>query len=289
MGDSNYFVSIALSVMQAEKIHPECLFGVYDWGFSSKEKAFFLARPSVVLINWSGKFVEKPFPDNSIRSCIRKWKYISVIRDVFKRQKRQKRQREWFLAQKPYCLLDWAAQNHTKNFIFLDGDAFLMGNVNELFNLPEDMGVTLRRQHEIDFRNGRCQVLNSGVIAFVGGKDKNISLIEQWIKEMQETTEYLVEQTALTRMILGYEAPPKLTPGVTKKLAHGPKEYNVAIMDCERFNYNWIEEGVDPGINKVVHFKGGRHSKNRFKDLLQSIGLQREFDEVTSWKNANDT
>lgn len=285
IGDSNYFLSVAISAIQAEKFHPDCRFGVYDWGFSSKEREFFLTRQNVDLIDWSQGFVGVPFPDGFLKA-LERWmcERRPLGPSVFEIFKQPNKRREWLFAQKPYCLLDWASRQGTGNFIFLDGDAFIVQSVNELQTMPADIGVTLRRQNELDFRYGSCSVLNAGVIAFVGGSAKNIGFIEVWIDKMNRINERWIEQTALTRLIFGYIDSNLVKPNTFVSLTRDTQRWCISILDCEDFNFNWIEEGVDPQKNKVVHFKGGRHSGKRFSELACAIGMREELEEVMKWR-----
>ena len=39
-------------------------------------------------------------------------------------------------------------------------------------------------------------------------------------------------------------------------------------MPCERYNYNWIEEGFDKKRNKILHFKSNRFNKLEFQKII---------------------
>ena len=96
----------------------------------------------------------------------------------------------------------------------------------------------------------------------------------------KQTYEYLVEQTALTRLILGYEESNRARVGNKFNLTIGGSKIVTELLNCEMHNYNWIEEGVDPEKNKIVHFKGGRHSGQRFIELVGALGLEKELADV---------
>ena len=85
------------------------------------------------------------------------------------------------------------------------------------------------------------------------------------------------------RMILGYSGDGLNNKDNKIKLYISGSEIKVKILDCETYNYNWIEEGVDPNLNKVVHFKGGRHSGERFIELVKTLGLDKEVTNVMKW------
>ena len=292
IGDSKYFPSIALSALQAVRFHPECLFGIYDWGFTQGERNFFDSMPNIRVVDWKGRFSHRPFPDTYIKFIWRStraasgWKLKIKIffKSAYELAFYGLRGKEWIFAQKPYCYAHWAKQPGIEKFIFLDGDAFLMAPVPELFEGDYDLGVTLRRPQEIVFTRGRCQVLNSGVVIFGSTADKHSMIIDSWIKSMATTSdECFMDQTSLTRLILGYEDLRSNMYGEILDVTTDGGVFKSKILDCETYNFNWIEEGVDPVKNKIVHFKGGRHSGQRFIELAKMLGLEKDVADVLHW------
>jgi hypothetical protein len=222
IGDTSYFKFIALSVDNILIYHPQAQTIVYDWGFTSAQKRNLMQYKNVQVIPWS--FIKNPFPcDFTIAN-----------------------RKEWLLAQKPYCFLDFALQYHSP-FVFLDGDAYLINNISELFDDDFDIAITLRRPGEREFTKGKCRVVNSGVFAL-----NDLTIIDKWIARMQITDERLVEQTALTRLL--YEE------GLNVKI----KE-----LSCEQYNFYWINRHI-PSDVKIIHYKGkGVKDCNRHKKLVK--------------------
>ncbi len=288
MGDTNYFPTIALSALQARKLHPECKFAVYDWGFTDGERRFLRDEAKVITIDWRTQFVDIALPS----SIMRIWSILTggaplrvkqvllreAINDLIKNGRQGK---EWLLAQKPYALLDWSNRVGAGGMLFLDGDAFLMGRIDEVWDDQCDMSVTVRRENEINFAYGHCQVINTGVLAFNGNPRDRGNIIQGWIDRMQEKFEYLIEQSAMTRLV--FEREQQLVRGGVKEFVAKAGCYSARILDCDTYNYNWIEEGVDPTRNKVVHFKGGRHSGERFWQLAKELGFERELEYISRW------
>ena len=173
--------------------------------------------------------------------------------------------------QKAYCMLEYA-KSCDKRFIFLDADAFLLSRVDELFDNPFDIGVTLRRQSELLFEFNNCTILNSGVIFFNSNSEKAIPFIEAWITEINNTLERITEQTALSRMI--HRIKPDIFSNYYQSgilILNDEKQVSVEILPCEEYNYNWVEEGIDYKKVKVVHFKSGRHKQRNADKLIDSI------------------
>lgn len=290
IGDTNYFPSVALSLLQANRLHPECSFAVYDWGFTEGERRF-LRNEGAMIIDWRERFVQNPIPRVRVRvqttlssGASLRVKYMLVrhaITDILKNGQQGK---EWLLAQKPYALLDWSKRNPEGTMLFLDGDALLMSRIDEIWNEQSELSVTVRRKAEVDFSFGYCQVINTGVIAFSGSTEVRSDIIQSWIDKMQERFEYLIEQSAMTRMVFNREK--KLILGSIERFDTKGGTYSARILDCDTYNYNWIEEGVEPNQNKIVHFKGGRHSGRRFLELACTLGLERDLQHVLKWHGA---
>jgi hypothetical protein len=91
---------------------------------------------------------------------------------------------------------------------------------------------------------------------------------------MKMTHEYLIEQTALTRLIA--ESNPQIFDDYYNQGAVIREDDSIQVitLPCDRYNFNWIEEGIDPEKTKVVHFKGGRHDGNCFRDFLQKLEIK---------------
>jgi len=280
MGDEKYFLSIAVSVLKLSKLYPDSSVGVYDWGFSASQRDFLTSIDSVVLIDWRDKFIKDPYCDTFNKKIERFFfrglrSFKIELKSIFFGEHPELK-KEWILAQKPYCFKDWASRDNVENFVFLDGDAVLVKKIDEVVNSSMEIGVTLRRPHEVSLRISDCQAINSGVVIFNGETDKNVHFIESWIKQMKSTNEYLVEQTALSRLLFASDH--KIFRGFydSRPISINDVEYKVSVLDCETYNYNWIEEGVKEKT-KVLHFKGGRHQEANFIALGKENGLEEEI------------
>jgi len=221
-GDNSFYDFISHSASKIQEIYPgKAKLIVYDWGFSTKQRRVLqMVHDNVEVIKWV--YYESPFtfplPNRHLR--------------------------EWLLAQKPYCMRDFMTRYSAQRFVFLDGDAYIIQNVDELFDEDFRIAVTLRREGERDFSHNSCRVVNSGVIAV-----NDPVIIDKWIERMKRTNEKLVEQTALTRLI--YE---------DNVIKSGVRE-----LSCEQYNYYWIHRKL-PSDVKIVHFKG-----KKIKQVKESV------------------
>lgn len=260
IGDKNYFDSIFLSAKQIKKFYPESSLFIYDWGFENKQKRQLKAISNVNFVNWK---IKK-------KSLIKKYIWFVLKHPLLFIQKKNLRalvniirnyKKEILLINKVLCFKHFSRKTKS-NFIFLDGDAVLTGSIDAVFKYKFDVGVTLRRMKEIDYTFGKCRVLNSGVLFFLGGYANNIAFINNWIEKMYQTVEPAIEQTSLTRLLLN--AQKKYKYYQTVKRNNNGKIFKILILPCEKYNYNWIEEGYDLNKQKILHFKSGRYTKKLY-------------------------
>ena len=95
-----------------------------------------------------------------------------------------------------------------------------------------------------------------------------------WIETMAHTVEFLIEQTSLTRLVgmNGLE----VFEDFYRETVLNLKGYKVrvAVLPCHKYNYNWVELGVDPAENKILHLKSGRHLQADLSDWLRRLGIE---------------
>jgi hypothetical protein len=270
MADSKYFRTVIFSVRQSARHYPGRSFTLYDWGFTEQQRGELRAEPGVDLRHWSDRLVsvDRIIPP---RSRLRRFVRKHILRDADLRIPRAQWQKELLLDEKCYCLLD-AATRLQPPFLFLDADAFIVNRVDELFDGTSDIVVTLRPQHEIAAarRRGSLADINSGVIAFGGDRETTVAFIIEWIKEMNALNlqrHLLSEQTALSRLIL--RADPRAFDTTERRvdMAIGGLPIRGRIVTTERYNYNSVEQGFDPEVNRILHLKGGRGFRSALDEV----------------------
>lgn len=259
IGDCNYFKTIEVSVKKIASLYPESRVVVYDWGFTVEQKKILQSINNVLVRPWKQRRLH-------ILLAI-------LSRSLFKRPQflfyfLKHHRKEVLLGNKIFCFLDYL-NTYGENFIFLDGDAILVGEIDEVIGGDFDIGVTLRRSSEVDLCFGNCRGLNSGVLFFLGGKNKNVNFIREWKRTMLSTLEPLIEQTSLTRLIQQNKL--YLKVGQTLSVPTGAARSFVRILSCEVYNYNWIEEGFDVNQQKILHFKSGRIDSGIWDEYAKSV------------------
>lgn len=317
IGDENFYESILVSVSQAYKFYPESSFYIYDWGFKNHQINRLKREDNVEeIVSWSDKNIDLDFledidwrsvimqridKDNSIKSLMKNlvrrskiWSpkmemrvrnIIENILDVkddnrfeskIKRKSNVEREKSRLYAQKPYCIKDCLNRCKGK-LVFLDGDAFILNKIDVLNNAKSDIVVTVRRKNEIIKSFNNCEVLNAGVIFFLGDESINKSFCREWIKYMKKIREgYCIEQTALTRLIERDNENVLFENYETVSVNAESKKVEVLVAPCEKYNFNWIEEGVDNEKVKIVHFKGGRRSNKSAKEIAKEVNIPQD-------------
>jgi hypothetical protein len=284
IGDSNFFLSIGLSLLQAKKKHPEYEFAIYDIGFTNSERNFFTNKFNATVIDWKKKLVENPIPKKTIFQLVQKilsssaplvTKYGQVKAGILDYWKNGHKGREWMFAQKPYVIMDWSDRNLDGAILYLDADAMLYSKINEIWDDKANLSVTIRRDDEINFTFGCCHVINAGVVVFSGSPEVRRDIIQAWINKMQDRFEYLIEQSSLTRLL--FDCKEDIHRGGIRQFTTTLGTYSARVLDGEVYNYTRIEKGVSPERNKILHFKGNMHNSDRYKALLKNLGFQNDL------------
>ena len=251
-------------------------------------------KTNATVIDWKKKLVENPIPKITIIQLMQNIlsssaplikKYGQIKGGILDYWKNGHKGREWLFAQKPYIIMDWSDRNLDGTFLFLDADAMLYGNINEIWNDKTHLSVTIRRDQEINFSFGYCHVINTGVIAFSGSPKIRKDIIQAWINKMQGRFENLIEQSSLTRLL--FNCKEDICRGGIRQFKTALGTYSARVLDGEVYNHTYIEEGASPDHNKILHFKGGRHSGERYKVLLKNLGFQDDLAYITKWHDSS--
>ena len=273
MGDKNYFDTIELSIDQVNKLYPGSKFVFYDWGLGAEQIAR-LKKKKVTIVDWRDRLLnaEVLMPKKDYKYFIRK--YLLMHPDHKRPLKEW--QIEFLYAEKTYCILD-AVTKTDRGVVYLDGDAFIVNTLEEVIDDPCDIAVTLRSLEEVEAAKMRGSIheLNAGVMFFKGSREKNVAFITEWIKEMHILNLKRVglsEQTALSNLIKKYNKDAFRTYFQTVNILIGGYQINCKIFPCENYNYNFVENGFDPKINKILHLKSNRGlNKKVLRDIKNKL------------------
>lgn len=278
LGDTNFFKTIHFSVSQIHKYHPNSLITIYNWGFTEKEEAILNSHHNLSIINWKDRFLKnslilKEFPKTPLTYTA---KLILEILNIHQSKSFSKfipnrinnrLKRERLYIEKILCLNHFVL-NHTGSFIYLDADAFIINSIDQAFNADYDIGVTIRRENEISYGFSNCRILNAGVLFFNSSQKSHLEFMHHWLTKSSITLEKLMEQTALSRIIFPKKTIPQSLSASKRLLRIKNHNIKIKIFKCENYNFNWVEEEIDPEKNRIIHIKGGRHNSERVDNYI---------------------
>ncbi|MBI2013506.1 MAG: hypothetical protein HYS87_01635 [Candidatus Colwellbacteria bacterium] len=282
IGNQAYFHTIYYSIENINSLYPDVSIYIYDCGFTPAQRQKFREQKNVTLVPWEDRFFDISMHFRSLREKlslvynIRRLKdFLPYIKNLLRIVNDQSYalflKREMRFANKPLCILD-CIKRYEENVVFLDGDAVVAQKFDELLRDSFDVGVTLREQGEISINKNSCSVLNSGVLFFLGGRERNTSFLGYWIDFMKKTHERYIEQSALTRLLenVGKDVFTNYNE-VLVRLSQG--EIRVKILPCRVYNHYRARRYGVTKENKIVHFKSLNYRKEVFYDFLRELGM----------------
>jgi len=142
---------------------------------------------------------------------------------------------------------------HDDLVAYLDGDALLCDNINEIATDDYDIGVTLRRLEELKnpWHQKHFEIvkyLNAGVIFFNATKAA-MDFTDNWGKVTQSVGN---DQKALNQLACPDTYPEEYS-------VHTINKTRIKYFPCKKYNFYYFKMGLEPNI-KILHFKGSeRH------------------------------
>lgn len=285
MADEKFVGPLRISISQALRFYPDSHFYVYDVGLSEKSKTDLLKNfPNLRIEQWTLQYLPVQLAYN--RSFV-KMKGLGLLVDYFENlfgkndfprlRSLIKQSHIEIFFQNKLAIIKHHNDCVQSPFIFLDADAFLIDKIDELFDGSFDLGVTLRRKEEQDDSFNNCRLLNVGVMLFLGEYATNKTLIDSWYHTARITNEQYSEQTSLTRLLLD-KCPTIFNKlNVTNKLLFTDnREVRVKVLDCNTYNFSWIEElNSRTELNgiKILHFKNERFKTPLFAKIANWLGI----------------
>ncbi|MGA1825626.1 MAG: putative nucleotide-diphospho-sugar transferase [bacterium] len=133
--------------------------------------------------------------------------------------------------------------------VYLDGDAQLWGNIDEIATEDYDVGVTLRDPSEFESAWYRehfeiVRFVNAGVIFF-----RPTLVTRKFVDTWQKMTQKLGnDQKALNRLTSPDEYP-------EPNSVHMIDGVRIKYFPCAQYNFYYFDKALEPNI-KIMHFKG---------------------------------
>jgi hypothetical protein len=260
IGDKNFFPYISFSIYQLNKLYLFPTIVVYDVGFTNVQKKRLKKNDNVIIIDWLNLKKSFPISINPI-SFLKRRLYGSKLLDY---------RRECLLAQKPYIFKHWNKINPHSGFIFLDGDAIIIKkfDTEPFFN---KITFTIRQNEELNFNKRSCAVINSGVIFFCDKRTINDKILDKWCKRMYKTNEKLVEQSALTRLLVDQVGNEGCFYRSDYPILQEGLDFTFNLQCCIDYNYYWLDETDKFLEAKIIHFKKSRRTQTFLNTVIQKI------------------
>lgn len=290
-GDEYFSNTIICSATMIEDFYPNSTFYIYDGGLSDNTLDKIENFTNTVLIDWTDEtnyniraknkiplFVQKKLKNNIYANHI-----LSEIIDYnFSNYYEMK---DFYMRQKPRTIQDCSDRIDEK-LIWLDSDVTLIRPINEILTDDFDIAGTLRGKIEtmLGEKNSQDYRLNAGVL-FFNTNSKNIqAFVEHWLEQINSIP--LTpnrEQTAISDLFEESSTSIFDNYGNTGVLSIDEKNILMKTYSCYRYNYYNIDAGFDPNIQKILHFKAGKHKKPIFQRLINDI----EKNNIAKWTRSS--
>lgn len=279
MGDEGFANTIICSTKQIAEFYPDATVYVYDWGLDEESRSELDRMDTTIVVDWHDKSKYNVGSVDNLRlqfeQMISGNMYTDHLYSEFAglQYSMIERRKDFYMCQKPQCILD-CAERVEENLFFIDGDAVILNQIDDLFDLDFDVGVTLRPKIEtaLKEREGKERFLNAGIIFFKCGSELIEHFVTEWLDVINSKKSFgLREQRSLTHLVQKADPDPTDNYYRTGTLALDSPDTTVITLPCEKYNYYWIDNGFDVGLQKILHFKDGLHNDEIFKDVITSI------------------
>jgi len=265
VGSNLFYHLINYSTKLLLKIYPNSKLFIYDWGMTQRQKKVLESYPNTVLIDWTENLKKVEYDK------------IKLNKNLYGDSLKSK-EYEYLFTQKSICMLD-CSKRIKKNLIYIDGDAFVINDIDELLDYDFDIGVTVRLDDKIIklSRNlGIKTYINAGVIFFKTDSNKIQLFLNEWIEEIKDTSGFWLDQTALNNLIS--KADKKI---FSKDYCEGilrisNTEIKIKTFPCEIYNKIEMKKGFNPKYTKILHFRASQHGYvniERIKEIIKEFRL----------------
>lgn len=285
MTEESYVHPLFTGIKQALKLYPDTTFYVYDVGLLPATVTELKAiSPQVQVIPWTLQYL--PITVGYDRKFVR-MKALGMFRDVLtsyftgtfvNKSLRSFEKQQDFEVKIQNKLAIMKAHNETvgRPFIFIDSDAFLVDNIDELLDGSYDIGFTVRPKAKHSYTYNRCALLYAGIMWFLGDQTTNQVFFDEWYTEARQCTELWSEQTSLARWLHRLE-PTLFDSYGTRTITINNTPIRIKTLDADIYNNTNIDDfdlgAVKAGI-KVLHFKNSRFATPAFANIAAALDIE---------------
>lgn len=285
MADEKYVSPLNIFVYQIKRYYPNANVFVYDCGLSEKSRRRLKSiNGNVQIVHWNilylpikpsynrrfiltkiagltkdllSSFFHKKYSSKSLHSLLKQYEFEILIQNKLR-------------------IIKEHSETYGSRFVFLDADAFIINRIDEVINSDIDLAFTLRRPTEHSYEFNNCRLINAGVMFFLKGRE-NSDFINEWSVRARSTREFCSEQSSLARLLI--EKQPEIfnVQNSTTTTFCRNTAYKLQILDCEKYNFNWLEEldadKITDSDVKILHFKNERFKTPKFKKIAHALDI----------------
>jgi len=250
IGDSNFFPYIIISAESIFHFYPHARLFIYDWGFKKRQKLILNTYDNIEIINW-------------IKHLDRNegFKNLEFNNKIFDKNE-EFRKNQYLYNQKPMCLLD-CSKRIKNNLFYLDGDAFLINNIDTILEDDFDIGITIRPRDKIVDNARKMHFraeINAGVIFFKTNSRKIEKFLTKWINEIESSNYLWTEQTALINTIDRGDQKIFKNNFYKKYIKISNLVFKIKSFPCSIYNHYNFKEGFNKKSTKILHLKQSERS-----------------------------
>ncbi len=176
-------------------------------------------------------------------------------------------------AMKPELILE-TLYSTEQNVVWIDGDATLIDDIDEVFDDTFDVGITVRPPRQ----RKKTHYINAGVLFFKNCIESKL-FIEDWIDAFpprpRDVTlvpprDYSDQSTLEEKILL-----PNIEGALWDQIGsvHTVHGARVKLLPCATYNNFWCMKAPvqPPNGSKIIHFKG--HRMNRLRPYLERFDI----------------
>ena len=298
-GDAGFYPTIHECMVRINRHHPDAAIHLYDWGLEDEQAAKLRdAVTNLSITDWKENIAtmrratmalrdvpldavhinlakrhnvkfEEGIRKRIVKACVKYLPRSPVSKYAVKRAIFY----ENLLIEKIRCLRDLSRSVGNEAVVFLDADAVLLTNIDDLFDQPFDAAFTTLREEHYAQQDGFCLCVNSGTVYLGPDRQKRDAFLDLWLEEAMNYTGYLSEQAALS-IILSKNIEDGKEIFSTVSVQSNENEFNILLLPCDIYNcfYFFQSESIDELADvKVVHFIGNTFYKEEHAHLVRGL------------------
>ena len=293
MGSEDYYYLIESNIRQLRTIYPDAEVIVFAWG---PTPLILQSASNVTIIDWrervedtqdllaiySPEEIKKlaiAFNQRTPRGILQRIRKAFIKRFpgswITKNMQNKALIYENMLMQKVRCLMAASDLYPSRSLMFLDADAFVFENIDEIFAHDADVVLAIVGPQKVEWGYNLCNVLILGVIFLSDHKKARDALFKQWWPATQKCTEFCKEQSALVRL-LASKTQTLFKMGAEELVSFDGTNIRFKIVDADIYNRHelyhiarWSDEAIP--YAKIYHFTNMAQDRVRLENALQRV------------------